>query len=845
MKKIVLYSSNSKLRSSGSNCTVFPKWADQWDAAAKKHPDAEITLVVQLNGRYFLDIHDGKPYKLPENIHVVQMDMQDKTDEFVETIADLAPDVAIAMPGPVGGFDWNGIRDAVIAKCLEKKGIKTICYSIETALNTFDKWRMHQVFQQYGFHCPEGIFVHNEMFFAGGDDPFSTGNVYQEMILKQVELSEMPLIIKSTTGSSSTGIFIAHTYEEAKDYLLSEKNDGDVIIEQFIKGEEFGTEVHGCKGNYHVMPPYKVFSTAHNEVNDPLGMTTLKYGPILDEKYDIPSLQKELKRLAETMGFAGIMQIDLMYADGAWYIIEINSRWSGMTTLITASQGRLPYEAYIEQETGSDTDYSDPGNLTFSCQFKMADASDQLLEQIAEEDRISSVISYEVVRPNIPTFRFNDCVISGFGGLREMADYLCSLQKKYPEQISAEVPEALLKAVSQMDTIRLARSEKNAVVISFYGRISADNAQEVEEELIRIRHEHTQPQLVLNFENLVYISSMGLRALLKMAKNEKQKIKIFNVSPEVYEILDDTGFVDLFETYKTLKKYSMDGFTLIGAGANGEVYRVDRENIIKVFQKSAPLETISRERNLARQALIAGIPTAISYTVVQADDRYGIMFELIDAESLSTVLKSNPSEYDHYTELYVSLYQKIHETKGDLTAFGSIKDIYREAISECKGYYTEEEGRKLTELLDSIPETGTLIHGDYHPNNIMVQDGELILIDMGDMSVGHPIFDFLATAATQVNLVELSPEYAEGHTKMPAELIRKTWRKLIDSYFADYDKEKRDRIEEQICLFSKLKVALAPYFGRGAGKEILDASIADAKANFLPKIDELIGTLDW
>ena len=55
-----------------------------------------------------------------------------------------------------------------------------------------------------------------------------------------------------------------------------------------------------------------------------------------------------------------------------------------------------------------------------------------------------------------------------------------------------------------------------------------------------------------------------------------------------------------------------------------------------------------------------------------------------------------------------------------------------------------------------MPDCSTLIHGDYHANNILVADDELIMIDMGDVSVGHPIFDFLATAATQANLVELN-----------------------------------------------------------------------------------------
>ena len=96
--------------------------------------------------------------------------------------------------------------------------------------------------------------------------------------------------------------------------------------------------------------------------------------------------------------------------------------------------------------------------------------------------------------------------------------------------------------------------------------------------------------------------------------------------------------------------------------------------------------------------------------------------------------------------------------------------------------YSKEEMDQLLKLLESIPDRNTLVHGDYHPNNIMVNDGELIMIDLGDFSIGHPVFDFLATAATQANLVDLAPEYAEIHTKMKAERIRNGWSTLLDQY---------------------------------------------------------------
>ncbi len=213
--------------------------------------------------------------------------------------------------------------------------------------------------------------------------------------------------------------------------------------------------------------------------------------------------------------------------------------------------------------------------------------------------------------------------------------------------------------------------------------------------------------------------------------------------------MQDTGFYRLFKVEKRMKHYSLQDLELIGKGANGAVYRIDRENIIKVFNESAPIETVEREREMAQEALIAGLPTAISYNLVKVDEAYGIVFELIDSETLSRELASRPDDYEKLADEYISLYKKIHNTKATEEQFPSIKNIYYDAIEECRDIYTEEDLGKLRALLESVPDSDTLIHGDYHPNNIMVQNDKLILIDMGDMSRGHIIFDFLATATTQ------------------------------------------------------------------------------------------------
>ena len=443
MKRIVLFSSNSKHRDKSSNCTVYPKWANQWDEVAARYSDYEIWLVVQLNGRYFLDINDGELVKEPEKIHLKILPMEAKLKEFIQAITELKPDIAIAMPGPVSGYDWNGIRDAGIAEGLRNLGIETICYSAETAMNCFDKWRTHQILKANGFRIPNALYLQHELFTSTKLDAVSTGNVYQEHILWEVENMELPVVIKSTTGSSSMGIHVAKDFEDVKNYLLSDELVEDVLIEQYLDGEEYGAEVHGCKGHYVVSPPYRIFNTVKGQLNDPLGATTLKYGPVLDEKLHIEELRSELKRMADIMEFAGIMEIDLVLVKGEWYILEINNRWSGLTTLITASQDRYPYEVYINQAEDECQYLNDVKNLKYALQFKMKEADCKTLESISAESGMKSVIQYDVRLPGKEPFSFNDAVMGGYDSIGGLITGFEALASKYLAQILEGLVQAL------------------------------------------------------------------------------------------------------------------------------------------------------------------------------------------------------------------------------------------------------------------------------------------------------------------------------------------------------------------------------------------------------------------
>lgn len=85
----------------------------------------------------------------------------------------------------------------------------------------------------------------------------------------------------------------------------------------------------------------------------------------------------------------------------------------------------------------------------------------------------------------------------------------------------------------------------------------------------------------------------------------------------------------------------------------------------------------------------------------------------------------------------------------------------------------------------------------------------------------------------------------QKNTKMKAERIRKGWSTLLDQYFPDRTVQQRNEIDTQIRLLSRLKVACAPAVAKGISDELMQQSVNDVKVNLIPRIDELIGVIDW
>ena len=337
----------------------------------------------------------------------------------------------------------------------------------------------------------------------------------------------------------------------------------------------------------------------------------------------------------------------------------------------------------------------------------------------------------------------------------------------------------------------------NQVTLFLSGHIDSGNASAVEQEIRNIITDDAKALPVLiDAGGLEYISSAGLRIILRLRKTNAN-IHIINVNPEVYEIFDMTGFTQMMQIDKAYRVVSVEGCEVIGQGANGTIYRIDRDNVVKVYNNANALEEIQHEREVARLALILGIPTAISYDVVRVGDSYGSVFELLDAQSFSKILATQPERMDWCVEEYVDMLKKIHST---LVPPGDLPDIKETVINWAEfmqDYLPEDAAQKLLAMVKAVPQDDHMIHGDYHTKNLQLTGDEVLLIDMDTLAVGNPIFELGSMYNAFVGFGEYDNSVTRNFLGIERERAVEFWNRALAAYLGTENEEKIREVENK------------------------------------------------
>ena len=383
--------------------------------------------------------------------------------------------------------------------------------------------------------------------------------------------------------------------------------------------------------------------------------------------------------------------------------------------------------------------------------------------------------------------------------------------------------------------------QDNCIILN--GRIDSSNSAAVEQEIQSLLDGYTDAALTVDAEGLEYISSAGLRVLLRLRKRFS-KLEIVNVRSEVYEIFEMTGFTEMIPISKAYRRVSVEGCEVIGQGANGKVYRIDPDTIVKVYYNPDALPDIHRERELARTAFVLGIPTAIPYDVVRVGDGYGSVFELLNAKSFAKLIAADPDGFDGYVRQFVELMEHIHATVVKPGIMPDMKAVALDWADFLHDYLPEEAWQKLHDLIAAVPEQLTMLHGDYHTKNVMLQNGEVILIDMDTLCTGHPVFELASVYNAFCGFSELDPGESMRFQGFPRETALAIWDKTLRLYFHTDDAAVLQERAEQAMLIGYTRLMRRTIRRNGLESEAGRRAIECYRTHILELL-ERVDTLVW
>lgn len=362
-----------------------------------------------------------------------------------------------------------------------------------------------------------------------------------------------------------------------------------------------------------------------------------------------------------------------------------------------------------------------------------------------------------------------------------------------------------------MNEIIRTECQNGRLILYVNTKITSDNASQFKQEVDTVKAQpHTFAEVDLS--GAEYISSAGLRVILSFYRSEKEagrggdQFLISGANATVYETMEITGFTDMMNVRRMKHHVSLENAELIGEGFNSKVYRVDAENIVKVFIHEETEEEIQRELDLAKYALIQGIPTAISFDIVDVEDKKGVMFEMMNAGSLRNYVRDDTAHLDEHLDKYAALLKELHSTRDKEHRLPDARLRMLRHLEENKNLFPAEDYARISALANGLPEKDIILHGDCHIKNIMLHNGEPVLIDLDTLSRGDPVIEMGNILYAYRAFEAFWPGNNEAFFGIPQTLIDRVMDGVVDRYFAGQSEEKRARNMDRVRFASDVRM---------------------------------------
>lgn len=228
---------------------------------------------------------------------------------------------------------------------------------------------------------------------------------------------------------------------------------------------------------------------------------------------------------------------------------------------------------------------------------------------------------------------------------------------------------------------------------------------------------------------------------------------------------------------------------IIGYGRTADVIEYENQCVLKLFKDFMNIEFINDEFNIAMHAFNNRLPTPKPISIIKQNNKTGIVYEKISGDSLLLELSRNPLSMKKIVKKMAALHDRIHAHSYKNTGNGQ-KDKIRQAIAQSSGLHDNDK-EKIIHYLNSLPDGHFLCHGDFHPDNIIMNDDGLWIIDWMTGSSGNPACD-----AARTKMIFECSDIPDSVSFIMKRVLKYAQKKAADAYIKEYCKLGKVKIKE-------------------------------------------------
>ncbi len=181
----------------------------------------------------------------------------------------------------------------------------------------------------------------------------------------------------------------------------------------------------------------------------------------------------------------------------------------------------------------------------------------------------------------------------------------------------------------------------------------------------------------------------------------------------------------------------------LAEGNTAEVFAWGEGRILKLWHSGYSRQAAQHEALVGRTIYQLGIPSPEVIELVQLEERYGIVYSHVPGVALKTWLLAVRQRLDTAARWLGRLHAQIHNHTADST-LPSHRHRTRDRIMSVSELSIPDRER-LVLILDALPDGDQVCHGDFHPDNVLIEGSHAIVIDWSDASAGPPEADVTRT----------------------------------------------------------------------------------------------------